>query len=253
MKYILLEEVDSTNSYVSVHAGTLEDMTVVGAAVQTAGRGQRGNSWESEPGRNLTFTIFHVPGELHPRDQFAISEATALGVVGMLGRYGIEAKVKWPNDVYVGDRKISGILIEHSVASDRILHSRIGVGLNVNQQAFHSDAPNPISMIMLTERELPLSEALAAVCEEIRDRLEKIRTSEGRARMHEEFLSQLWRGDGLSHPFRRREDGKVMQARIADVAPSGLLALEDAETGEREEYAFKEVEFLLDQVAAIQE
>ncbi len=244
MKYILLEEVDSTNSYVSVHASSLEDMTAVGAGIQTAGRGQRGNSWESEPGRNLTFTLFHTPRALHPRDQFAISEATALGVVGMLGRYGIEARVKWPNDIYVGDRKISGILIEHSIGPDRIMHSRLGVGLNVNQMEFLSDAPNPVSMAQILGREVALSEAWPAVCEAIRAELERTATAEGRRGLHEEFLSRLWRGDGDFYPFRRRDDGRVMKARIADVAPDGTLYLEEAD-GRRDSYAFKEVEFII--------
>ncbi len=116
MKILLLEETDSTNTYVSVHADSLDDMTLVAAHSQTAGRGQRGNSWESEPGRNICATLFHRPAGVPARVQFAVSEATALGVADMLAHYGIEARVKWPNDVYVGDRKICGILIENAVA-----------------------------------------------------------------------------------------------------------------------------------------
>ena len=106
---------DSTNSYVSHHAASLADMTMVIADAQTAGRGQRGNSWESEPGKNLTFTLLHRPKGVLPREQFAISEATALAVADFLEENGISAAVKWPNDIYVGDRKIAGILIEHSL------------------------------------------------------------------------------------------------------------------------------------------
>ncbi len=149
MKILLLEETDSTNTYVSVHADSLDDMTLVAAHSQTAGRGQRGNSWESEPGRNICATLFHRPAGVPARVQFAVSEATALGVADMLAHYGIEARVKWPNDVYVGDRKICGILIENAVAGCDLLHCRIGIGLNVNQTVFRSDAPNPVSMAML--------------------------------------------------------------------------------------------------------
>lgn len=92
MNFLLLEQVDSTNSYVSVHAGELDDMTMVIADTQTAGRGQRGNSWESEPGRNLTFTLLHRPKGIAPREQFAISEATALAIADFLEETGIEAK-----------------------------------------------------------------------------------------------------------------------------------------------------------------
>ena len=115
MKFLNLEETLSTNSYASARAAELEDWTVVSARRQTAGRGQRGNGWEAEEGKNLTFSVFFRPENFRARDQFALSEAVALAVVETLAGEGIEARVKWPNDIYVGDRKICGILIEHAV------------------------------------------------------------------------------------------------------------------------------------------
>lgn len=245
MKYILLEEVDSTNSYVSLHAPELEDMTVVAAATQTAGRGQRGNSWESEPGANLTLTLLHRPAEMPARSQFAISEATALAVADTLRQLGVEAMVKWPNDIYVGDRKIAGILIEHSVMGAAVEHSRIGIGLNVNQRRFLSDAPNPVSVVQLTGEELSLTDLLPRLGESLRLRLQEAASPEGRTRLHEEFLARLWRRDGALHPFRRRDGGEVFQARIAGVEPEGFLLLLPEGAGAPERFAFKEVEFLL--------
>ncbi len=163
MNFLLLEEVDSTNSYVAVHAAELEDMTMVIADSQTAGRGQRGNSWESEQGKNLTFTLLYKPQGIAPREQFAISEAAALAVADFLVESGMEAKVKWPNDIYAGDRKISGILIEHALMGQTIQHTRIGIGLNVNQREFRSDAPNPVSMVQLLGSESDISRVAVGV------------------------------------------------------------------------------------------
>lgn len=245
MDYLLLEETDSTNSYVALHADELADDTMVMTGRQTAGRGQRGNSWESEPGMNLTFTLLHRPHGMAPREQFAISEATALAVADFLADCGVEALVKWPNDVYVGDGKIAGILIEHSVTSTEIGHSRIGVGINLNQREFRSDAPNPVSLVQLTGRETDVSRAAVAVGSRLERRLGQASTAEGRRELHAEFKRRLWRGDGHSHPFRRRDTGETFAGVITDVAPEGLITIFDADNGCSASYAFKEVEFLL--------
>ena len=163
--------------------------------------------------------------------------------------------MKWPNDVYVGDRKICGILIENAVAGTDLLHCRIGIGVNVNQTVFRSDAPNPVSMAMLLGMETPLSDALARLGEALRLRLGKAASPQGRAalheimdasRMHEEFLSRLWRGDGKPYPFRRRADGLRFRGVIDTVAPDGFITVTDSDSGEAGTYAFKEVEFLLE-------
>lgn len=245
MKYLLLEEVDSTNSYASVHAAELEDMTMILADSQTAGRGQRGNSWESAPGENLTFTLFCRPEGVAPREQFAISEATALAVADYLAATGIEAKVKWPNDIYVGDKKICGILIEHSLRGNFIEHSRIGVGININQTEFLSDAPNPVSVANVTGRRLDPGHQMVRVGSMLEARLKSAATPEGRESLHKEFLGRLWRGDGNAYPFRRRSDGMTFEGVIEDVDPAGPLIIRDADSGERQSYMFKEVEFLL--------
>lgn len=244
MKYIILEEVDSTNSYVSVHCDELDDMTMVAAHSQTAGRGQRGNSWESEPGKNLTFTLMARRLPVTPAEQFAISEAVALGVADFLRSEGIEAEVKWPNDIYVGDRKISGILIEHSLTGSCIEQTRIGVGLNVNQTEFRSDAPNPLSMRQLTGAEYVLNHVAAGVGVSLERRLGALGDAEARMAMHREFKSWLWRREGV-HPFRRRGDVREFGGVIEDVSPLGPLRVCDVETGQSGEYMFKEIEFVL--------
>lgn len=246
MKFIVLEEVDSTNSYVSAHSAELENMTMVTAHRQTTGRGQRGNSWESQEGKNLTFTLLFRPEDMKASLQFSISEATALAVVDYLEGCGVKAMVKWPNDVYVGDRKISGILIEHSVMGQNIDHSRIGVGLNINQLEFLSDAPNPVSLAQVTGKEYNLSHAAAALGAILDQNLQLSLSEHGRQLLHQRFKQNLWRGDGANYPFRKREDGASFQGEILDVAPSGIISIRESATGQVMEFAFKEVEFLLD-------
>lgn len=245
MKFILLEEVDSTNSYCALHSDTLDNMTMVAAHRQTQGRGQRGNSWESEEGANLTFTLLFRPEGLKATAQFAVSEATALASLDFLKSCSIEAQVKWPNDIYVADRKIAGILIENSVMGAFIHHCRIGMGLNVNQTIFRSDAPNPVSMAQITGRTFDISHAAAALGAALERRLPMALSPEGRRLIHEEFLANLWRGDGMPHPFRIRGEQSSFQGVIEDVAPTGPISIRDIDSGISRQFAFKEVEFLL--------
>ena len=242
MEFIHLEEVDSTNAYIMRNVAELDSPVMVTAFRQTAGQGQRGNSWEAEPGKNLTFSIFFRPIELPPMAQFSMSEAVALGVVDLLARHGIEAKVKWPNDIYVGDRKICGILIRHSVMGAYVSYSVIGVGIDVNQTVFLSDAPNPVSMRQLTGKSYDLSSLEKEIAAIMERRLEGIRSSESRVDLHQEFLRNLWRGDGREYPFADTASGEIFLAEIVDVAAHGPVTLRLADGSERT-YAFKEVSF----------
>lgn len=245
MKYIRLEETDSTNSYVGLHLSELESPACVMALSQTRGRGQRGNSWESEPGRNLTFSILYRPQDMPARLQFAISEATALGIADYLKAKGVAATVKWPNDIYVGDRKICGILIENKLMGSRIESVIIGAGINLNQERFVSDAPNPVSLTQLTGERYDLEAEMQRVGAAIERRLGQTGDDAGRAELHADFMRQLWRGDGLPYPFRRRDNGGVFDGIISDVAPTGELTIKDCQTGEKSIFLFKEVEFIL--------
>lgn len=243
MNYIHLEQTDSTNSWAALHSGELADMTMVTATSQIAGRGQRGNSWESEPGKNLTFSLFHIPAEtMLPRLQFYLSEAVALAISDALRSFGVETKVKWPNDIYAGDSKICGILIEHSLLGRRIRHTIAGAGINVNQREFHSDAPNPVSMYMLLGRDTDTEEVKMRVAEALEKRLGAL--AENPDAHHAEYLSRLWRGDGGKYPFRDVKRDEMIEASIKDVASDGTLTLR-LTGGEERSYAFKEVEFLL--------
>ena len=147
------DSVDSTNNEAKRRIDSLADLSVISAVEQTAGRGQRGNIWLSDPGKNLTFSIaVKYGGELFadasPENEFVINGIISLSVVELLAVHGIDARIKLPNDIYVNGKKICGILIEHSVLGSSLVHSIIGVGLNVNQLDFDESLANPTSMLL---------------------------------------------------------------------------------------------------------
>lgn len=248
MKIKWIDKVDSTNTYLKEHPSELPAGTMLAARTQNAGRGQRGNSWEAEPGKNLTFSFRAENLPLRPSEQFAVSEATALAIVALLRDYGIETKVKWPNDIYVGNRKICGILIENSIMGDRISSSVIGAGLNVNQTIFTSDAPNPVSMLNIALKSMRYPAeftefSLREVAEKLGALLDAYMARLGEPQgLHSEYIASLWRGDGTLHPFRDTATGERFDASIKGVELTGHLLL-DAPDGIRR-YAFKEVAFL---------
>ena len=171
---IWMEAVDSTNKEVRRRLPELANLSVISAIRQTAGRGQGDHKWHSRPGENLTFTLllrFADIGVLKARDEVRINQVVTASLLSFLGRYGIEARVKLPNDIYVGDRKICGMLIENILEGGNVSVSIIGIGLDVNQTDFPSDLPNPVSMAQLTGRTYDLKVLLEQLREEIGSRL----------------------------------------------------------------------------------
>lgn len=246
MRLIELREVDSTNSYLERNAHSLEHATAVTAFSQTAGRGQRGNTWESQPGENITFSMLLRP-DIEPVRQFALSEAVALQVCDVLRTMcGVECRVKWPNDIYAGaDRKICGILISHSLSGRRINHSIAGIGININQRRFLSDAPNPVSVFQLTGRVHDLRPILLALVRGIETATSRLADEEYRRRLHTRYMASLWRGDGAFYPFRDTATGETFRAAVHAVEPSGHLILRtDLPDAPLRRYAFKEVSWL---------
>lgn len=245
MTVIELDESPSTNTYLASIAADLPHGTVVSARRQTAGRGQRGNSWESAPGENITMSMLLRPEGLHPSRQFVISRAVSLAITGVLRRYmpASAVRVKWPNDIYVDDRKICGILIENVISSASIRQSVVGIGINVNQRRFLSDAPNPVSMAQVTGRSFdlrPLTEEFCrAILDEVDMALAAELSGEGTDALARRYFASLWRAEGF-YPYRDNLRGEMIEARIAAVAPDGILTLE-LRGGERRDFAFKEV------------
>ena len=145
---IWLDSIDSTNEEAKRHISDIDNLSVLSAYEQTEGRGQRGNTWTSTPGENLMFSVVLKNPKISAKDQFGINEITSLSVVDFLSQHGISARIKWPNDIYVGSKKICGILIENSLRGSGISSSIIGIGLNINQRNFDVNIPNPTSMVL---------------------------------------------------------------------------------------------------------
>lgn len=245
MEYLVLEETDSTNSYISRNFATMPDKTMVRCRKQTAGRGQRGNSWESEEGKNLTFSVLYFPDRFPAHSQFSISETVALAIVETLFESGIDAEVKWPNDIYVADRKICGILIENTLSGAMLSRAVAGMGINVNQTRFVSDAPNPVSMAMIAGREFDVEEIAAEVAAEVMRLMPLTSSEEGREALGSDYRVMLWRRRGM-HPYRDTASGQCFMASIESIGEMGHLTLRDA-AGHLRTFAFKEVEALLPQ------
>ena len=214
---------------------------IIVAERQTAGRGQRGHRWESAEQQNLTFTLVLEPTFLEPARQFLLSEAVALGVRDMLSEYGITARIKWTNDIYVGDRKIAGILIEHKLQGAAIARTIAGIGLNVNQMAFSADLPNPISMRQVRHFEFDREEVLACLGSHLMARYEQLRGGDVES-LQEDYHENLFRLGALN--WFALPDGRRFRGTIRGVEPSGALCVEDEKRVERS-YLFKEIEFLL--------
>jgi BirA family biotin operon repressor/biotin-[acetyl-CoA-carboxylase] ligase len=225
-----------------------EEGTVVAALKQTSGRGQQGARWESEEGMNLTFSVGLHPTFLPAECMFYLSKAVSLGVVDYLKKEKIEAAIKWPNDIYVGDEKIAGMLIEQRISGELISQSAVGIGLNVNQKEF-AHAPNATSMLRCDGKERDIASALNELVSCILVRYDGLRSSS--SNIDADYMRHLYRADGRYYPFARKgadgEKGELFTAKILEVRPNGELMLErkdDANFSE-EAFWFKEVELVL--------
>ena len=244
---IRLATVDSTNRYMRDNASELwskhgeSGFVVVTAGHQTAGRGQRGNTWNSNVGENLLFSILVRPGEtLEVSKQFLLSQAVALSIHDAMKCYGIDTLLKWPNDIYAGSRKLAGILLELDYSGAFVEQAIIGIGLNVNQENFPPMDRVPVSMKMLRKRDFILDDALATILDLFEHYYTEMRFG-NRDAIAAEYKRVLL-GMNERHTFIDR-DGRF-DAVIQDIESDGHLLLQrnDGNTGR---YAFKEVEMVL--------
>lgn len=237
-RIIRLEETTSTNSYLRGLVGKepLPEGSVVITEYQTAGRGQVGNTWESEIGKNLMFSVILYPDFLPANRQFLISQIAALSVKETLDEYVDDVKVKWPNDIYWRDRKICGMLIENDLSGRELYCSVLGIGININQQEFLSDAPNPVSLAQITGQEYDRAEVLNKFQKHLYERyIDLIREKEDDIR--NDYMAALYRGSGF-YPYR--DEKGLFEACIKGIELTGHLILELPD-GELRRYAFKEV------------
>ncbi len=239
MRYVILDTVGSTNIEAS-----RRDLYSHGDAVialeQTAGRGQRGNRWSSRPGENLTFSLVVEPSFLETRRQFLLSECTALALTDTLNSYGVDARIKWTNDIYAGDRKIVGVLLEHDLAGDRLARSVIGIGINVNQTDFPEWVPNPTSLAVLTGRSYDIMDVFRTFSEKFEERYETL-AGGGAAETEAGYNALLYR---LGEPASFRiPGGGPFTGIIRGVRDDGTLLVESENVVKG--YLFREIEFII--------
>ncbi len=226
-----LSSVDSTNNEANRHYGSALDGEVWAADFQESGRGQQGNSWESEAGKNLLFSLFFRPSGLPAAEQFRLLQVVSLGVCDALRDKGIPALIKWPNDIYVGRKKIAGILIEHHITGVLLSSSVAGIGLNVNQALFCS-APNPTSVCLESGHTMDRKALLADILSAIDRRYAALQEIDA---LHEDYLQRLL---FYTQWADYSAEGGCFKARIVDVLPTGELELE-LEGGSRKSFLFK--------------
>lgn len=214
---------------------------IIVALHQQAGRGQRGHKWESNAGMNLTFSAIFEPTFLPATEQFLLSEAVALAIVDTLRHFGIEAKIKWTNDIYVGQKKIAGILIEHKLLGNSIGRTIAGIGLNVNQTAFSPELPNPTSMQREKGTQFSCDQVLQRLEEQLSMRYGQLRNDQKKT-LQEEYHTSLFRLNE-QHNYMLA-DGSLIRGTIRGVEPTGALKIE-REEGATESFLFKEIEFVL--------
>lgn len=237
-----IQETDSTNNYLNELSRNkiLKEFTTVTAYFQTAGRGQRGNGWESEPGENLLFSFIVYPEFLDIRKQFILSRIISLSIKKVLDHYVSDISIKWPNDIYRKDLKICGTLIENEFQGSIWKKSIAGIGININQLEFGKTTRNPVSLRQITGERHEINKILSGVMSCFMFYYEELRKGNTED-VITEYHNSLYRKDGF-HLYRDA-NGEFM-ARTGRILPEGTLILID-ENGNNREYAFKEVEYVL--------
>lgn len=193
---IWLETADSTNRVLRARIGELDNLSIIAAREQTAGRGQGTHTWYATPGENLTFSIlYRFAGKfrLQASDALLITQVTTLALRDHLLGHGIQARIKWPNDIWVGDRKICGILIENSLEGASVRESIVGIGLNLNETGWPAELPNPVSLTELTGKTYRLEAELERLQKAICRRFGLLATPDGRKSLQEEFGKYVFR------------------------------------------------------------
>lgn len=244
-----IKQTNSTNTWLKEHS----ECDVVWTSWQTAGRGQAGNSWESEEGKNVLFSIRLVRPKVAVNKQFVLTMMTSLAVwevVKMLLPKS-DVTIKWPNDIYVGDEKICGILIESRIEEGKVSEAIIGIGLNVNQTEWHDGAPNPTSVKCVTGKEMEIEQVSADLEKAIR---KSIVLLENHEELKSRYLSALYRFEQKAlyaerevsitpSKILRGEAQNAFEAEICDVTEHGELVLQLE--AEKKKFHFKEIQFIL--------
>lgn len=237
-------------THVSVTGSTNDDARdlkyshgdVVWADFQTAGRGQKGHTWLSAQGMNLTFSVVLDTSFVPIPDQFNLNVAISLALKAFFAHNGIDSQIKWTNDIYVKGKKICGILIEHTLAASTLKRTILGVGINVNQREFDASIPNPTSMTLeLGGKNLDRAALLEDFVKILLEYIDALR-EDGVGVMFDEYLDSMYRlGTQATYQL---PDGTRFQGTLRGVRPTGELIVENTD-GTSKEYLFKEIEFVI--------
>ena len=244
-----IKQTNSTNTWLKEHP----ECDVVWTSWQTAGRGQAGNSWESEEGKNVLFSMRLTRPEVAVDKQFALTMMVSLAVRNVVRALlpNEDVAIKWPNDIYVGNKKICGILIESRIAEKDVEEAIIGIGLNVNQTEWHNGAPNPTSVKLLSGVETDIAQVSSALEQTLREQLSFLGRPE---ELKQRYLSALYRFEQKAWYAERevsltpsniltdKQEG-AFEATITDVTEQGELVLQSGT--EKKKFHFKEIQFIL--------
>lgn len=236
-KLIHLESVDSTNNYTAnlVKSEGLSSGTVILADEQFAGRGQRGAEWVVEPGMNLTFSVYLEVVNLSVENQFDLSKVVALSICDFLEKNGIVAEIKWPNDILVNGRKISGVLIENSISSSGPIRSIIGIGINVNQTQFGKFDATSIQSEL--GQFYPVRDALFSFLESFNKLYAEL--MDNSTLLNERYLGNLYQYKSMK---QYKDASGPFEGEICGVEQSGKLIV--LKNDQKVSYDLKEIVFL---------
>ena len=236
---LYIKSTPSTNDFLKdfIRKNKVPEGFTVYTDFQTKGKGQVGNKWNAEKGKNLLFSIIIFPSDILIPLQFIISQIISIAVVKTLEKYIDNVKIKWPNDIYWNNKKLGGILIENSLQSNFIKYSIIGVGINVNQIAFPSEIPNPVSMKQIIGKSLDRKR----IFEDIIGNFSVLFNDRNKFNIKEKYLNSLFRKDEF-YPYKTI-DGELFLAKVADIESDGKLILQTSKN-EIKEFYFKEIEFV---------
>jgi BirA family biotin operon repressor/biotin-[acetyl-CoA-carboxylase] ligase len=236
-----LHTTESTNSFLKkwISKNKPENFMIVSAQHQTAGRGQMGSIWNSKQGKNLTFSMYVNFSDFKIEKQFALNQAISLGLINALIKHLSQVKIKWPNDILADKKKLAGILIENVVSNNKIKHSIIGIGLNVNQEIFPKELPNASSLRLLTHKNYDLDKLLLEIKDSIKQQLHLIEKSPNL--IQENYLKHLYLFQEEASFSDKK--GRLFKGSIVGVADDGQLLIHSEKNNYS--FAFKEVKFIL--------
>lgn len=239
--YLFIQQIGSTNTYCKelLNNSVLPpEGLVVQTGFQNEGKGQMGNVWQVEEGKNLTYSSVIYPDFMHPTEQFYLNMAVSLSVAELLDEYIGNAKIKWPNDIYIGNKKIAGILIENSLMGNKLQSSVLGIGININQNSFIG-LPNATSLFMELGVDYPLTYLLQQWCA-LFEGYYALLKSRSFGSLNKLYLQRMW---NYNKTVQYHKNDTLYTGIIKGVNPLGQLLIE--ENGEQVIYNFKEISFVI--------